>query len=73
MWNASYLGGPKQTFREGHVIEFHISTLDEPETFIPTNHLFYPEKLSWFDVADDLPRYIGLDFNGERCRQPQRT
>jgi hypothetical protein len=24
--------------------------------------------LSWFDVADNLPRYIGFDFNSEICR-----
>jgi len=52
----------------GHVIEFHISTLDEPETFRPMNHVFYQEKLPWFDVADHLPRYVGLDFNSEICR-----
>ena len=60
--------GQSKIPERGHIFEFHISTLDEPETFVPTNHVFYPEKLSWFDVADNLPRYIGLDFNSEICR-----
>ena len=52
----------------GRIFEFHISTMDEPGAFIPTNHLFYPEKLAWFDVADSLPRFVGFDFNSEICR-----
>ncbi len=60
--------GQSKISERGHIFEFHISTLDEPETFVPTNHVFYPEKLSWFDVADKLPRYIGLDFNSEISR-----
>ena len=37
-------------------IEFHISTLDNPDEFPPTEHLFYAEKISWFEVDDDLHR-----------------
>ncbi len=44
----------------GYVIEFHISTLDDPEALVPTCHGFYPERISWFDVDDDLPRHQGF-------------
>lgn len=52
----------------GAIVEFHIGTFDDPDAFVPTNHLFYPDRIAWFDVADDLPRYDGFDFNGEVCR-----
>ena len=44
----------------GQIIEIHISTFDDPESMVPTSHAFEPERLSWFDVADDLPRYEGF-------------
>jgi hypothetical protein len=44
----------------GQIIELHISTFDDPESMVPTSHAFEPERLSWFDVADDLPRYEGF-------------
>ena len=51
---------------EGHVIiEFHISTFDNPETFVPNRHWYHEERIAWFDVADDLPRYRGEDTEGE--------
>lgn len=52
----------------GEIVEFHISTFDDPNAFVPTNHVFYSERLAWFDVADDLPRYRAFDFNDEICR-----
>ena len=27
---------------------------------VPTSHAFEPERLSWFEIADDLPRYEGF-------------
>ncbi|MEM8646144.1 MAG: GFA family protein [Pseudomonadota bacterium] len=39
------------------VIEFHISTLDHPERFKPEEHTRYDERISWLEVADDLPRH----------------
>lgn len=33
------------------------ATLDHPEVAPPQVHLFYGDRLSWFDTADDLPRY----------------
>ncbi len=47
------------------VIEVHISTLEDPERFPPDRHVFHSERLSWFDVADRLPRYSGTSVNAE--------
>ena len=44
----------------GPIVELHLSTFDEPEALVPTAHAFYPERLPWFDIADDLPRYEGF-------------
>jgi hypothetical protein len=55
------------------IIEFYISTLDDPDSFTPTNHVWYPDKISWFDVADDLPRYREFDFNSDVCGQGPQT
>ena len=38
----------------GLIVELHLSTFDEPEAVVPTAHAFYPERLPWFDIADDL-------------------
>jgi len=38
-------------------IHLYICTLDDPERFIPQFHVFYAEHVSWFEVADDLPRH----------------
>jgi hypothetical protein len=34
-----------------------------------TNHLFNPERIAWFDVADDLPRYRGFDSDSDVSRR----
>ena len=47
------------------IIEFHISTLDDPDGFAPDRHWFHEERIAWFDVADDLPRYRGIGIDGE--------
>ncbi len=39
------------------IIEVHAGTLDDPEIFVPDRHAFYGERISWFDVADQLPRH----------------
>jgi hypothetical protein len=51
------------------IIEFHISTLDNPDAYVPDRHWFHSERIAWFDVADDLPRYRELDTNVEPYRQ----
>lgn len=50
----------------GDIIEFYISTFDDAEVFRPENHSWLDDKISWFEVADHLPRYHGFDFNSAR-------
>ena len=52
-WEGEYVGRS--------IIDLHISTLDNPDTYIPTVHWFHGERIEWFDVADNLPRYAGDD------------
>ncbi len=47
----------------GPIFEFHISTFDNPEVLVPSAHAFYPERITWMDIADNLPRYEG--FSGD--------
>ena len=42
------------------IIEFHISTFDDPDALVPTAHAFYPERIAWMDTADSLPRHEGF-------------
>ncbi len=44
----------------GPIVEFHLSTFDDPASLVPTAHAFYPERIPWFDIADSLPRYEGF-------------
>lgn len=44
----------------GPICEIHISTFDNPDALEPTGHAFYLERISWFDVADRLPRFEGF-------------
>ncbi|MCP1198975.1 GFA family protein [Notoacmeibacter sp. MSK16QG-6] len=37
-------------------IYLYTAALDEPSRFAPTVHAFWPEKLSWLMLEDDLPR-----------------
>jgi hypothetical protein len=30
---------------------------------MPTAHSFYSERISWFDIADNLPRHEGFVAN----------
>ena len=43
----------------GPNIEVFVSSLDDPAACIPDRQAFFDERLSWFDVADELPRYSG--------------
>jgi ketosteroid isomerase-like protein len=45
-------------------VHLYISTLDRPEDFEPQIHVFFAEKIPWFDTADHLPRYAGLSRDG---------
>jgi hypothetical protein len=44
----------------GPLCSFHISTFDNPDALMPTAHSFYSERISWFDIADNLPRHEGF-------------
>jgi hypothetical protein len=41
---------------EGEVY-LHVGVFDDPQTFEPEVHDWVSQKLSWFDLRDDLPRY----------------
>ena len=45
----------------GPLIQFHISTFDDPHSFVPEYHVHHDARIAWFDVADALPRYHGID------------
>lgn len=34
-----------------------IGSLDDPEAYPPDRHASCSEQISWFEIADDLPRY----------------
>ncbi len=51
-WEGSYEGRP--------LCALQISTFDDPDSLTPTAHSFYPERISWFDIADNLPRHEGF-------------
>lgn len=53
----------------GAICEIHISTFDDPNALVPTAHAFDPERISWFDVADRLPRYEGFVDDSPLVRQ----
>ena len=38
-------------------LDFSLATLDDPEPFSPTFHIFHASRIAWFDTADDLPRH----------------
>jgi hypothetical protein len=52
----------------GPIFEMHIGTFDNPEALVPTGHAFEPERISWFDIADNLPRYEGFAEDGPPLR-----
>lgn len=52
----------------GPVCALPISTFDDPNALIPTAHSFYSERITWFDIADNLPRYEGFVIDGSLLR-----
>ncbi|MEQ8666789.1 MAG: GFA family protein [Rhodospirillales bacterium] len=40
-------------------VHIHISIFDEPDAFRPQRHVFFTQKIRWFDVHDRLPRHAG--------------
>jgi len=60
-WEGDYMG----IMGEHVIIEFYISTFDDPDAFVPDRHWYHEERIAWFDVADGLPRYRGEGIDGE--------
>ncbi len=42
---------------DGPLVEFLISTMDNPDAFPPECHIHHQERLTWFETSDSLPRY----------------
>lgn len=57
--NLSVFGGEDVT-----ITEFTISSLDAPENFVPDQHWYDGERIPWFDVSDNLPRFLKLRHGG---------
>ncbi len=38
-------------------VEINAGTLDDPAAVTPQYHIWCNSRVSWFDTADDLPRY----------------
>ena len=52
--------GTALTMRVDHqpeTVDFTIATLDQPDAVAPGFHIFYGEKIAWFETADELPRH----------------
>ena len=45
--------------RNGRYFSVRVGTFDDPEKIRPQIHQFVGETLTWFDIADDLPRIAG--------------
>lgn len=44
------------TYKGLDIIEFHVSTTDDPNKYPPELHWYYDEKINWLELNDDLPR-----------------
>jgi hypothetical protein len=55
--------------------EIHLlaCALSDPQGVRPSSHIFVGEQLSWFDSADQLPRYEKTRRNAEPIRRGPRT
>ena len=50
----------------GDLIEVFVSTTDNPDVLIPSFHIWHEERIKWFEIADDLPRYRGWAHDGSK-------
>jgi hypothetical protein len=50
--------------RYGDEIHLYAASLDDPTDYQPQGHVHCAERLPWFDVKDDLPRYQGSGSSG---------
>ena len=79
----SYEGAPNWTLHRGSPLtyenerapdEIHLlaGALGDPERVRATAHVFAGEQLSWFDAADELPRYETTRRNARPIRRGPR-
>ena len=54
--------------RGGPIFEIHISCFDNPDILMPSGHSFDSERISWFDIADTLPRFEEFTGDGAPLR-----
>ena len=43
-------------------LHLYLCSLNEPERYLPQFHVFYRERVPWFEVADELPRHARTTF-----------
>lgn len=48
-----------QTAQRADEIDLYGPSRDDPENYQPEAHFFYGERLSWLEIKDDLPKYLG--------------
>ena len=48
-------------------LQLHLGSLDDPAAIRPQAHVHHAEKVDWFEIDDELPRYPGsaADANGD--------
>ena len=47
-------------------VHVHALSLTDPSSLTPSMHVYAQEQLSWFEVADGLPRYAATERGGAR-------
>ena len=59
---CSHCGTPMAYEADRYPGEIHLyaASLDDPESYRPTHHVFTSEQLSWLVLGDDLPRHLHL-------------
>ncbi|MEA3039079.1 MAG: hypothetical protein QOE79_1592 [Sphingomonadales bacterium] len=46
-----------QVDHQPETVDFSVATLDSPERVAPGFHIFWGNKVAWFDPGDNLPRH----------------
>jgi hypothetical protein len=46
-----------QTERRPDIVDLYAGTLSDPSRVVPTCHVHAEEQLTWFEIADELPRF----------------
>jgi hypothetical protein len=53
------------SFDAAKTIEVNVGCMDDPSAFPPEYHIYAKDRISWFDTADDLPRYAESEPGAE--------